>query len=232
MSTPASSSSNVTKAKQAPTLAEYELVRKYDTENLIEFLKEQKDLQLDETHFKILCNEEISGCDFLKMTKDDFCSLGMTFEPALTLADFAKESYGTLQPDSLEAMQNEYIVALLHSALHIVRGETGKELIMRPQHEIIGDGSKGRVDYTIKHLEDLICITEDKQHRVPLGFARSRAASDTALSIEFTKKALEHYSKGVKEVLGVIVGLLKDRACVEKSPATKRARERYRAKML
>src|SRR6185369_15385185 len=60
-------------------------------------------------------------------------------------------------------------------------------------------------------------------------------ASDTALTIEFTKKALEKNSeeykalyKGVKKVLGVIVGLLKDRACVEKSPATKRARvERY-----
>ena len=63
-------------------------------------------------------------------------------------------------------------------------------------------------------------------------------ASDTALTIEFTKKALEKNSeeyealcKGVKKVLGVIVGLLKDRACVGKSPATKRARvEGYRAK--
>ncbi len=63
-------------------------------------------------------------------------------------------------------------------------------------------------------------------------------ASDTALSIEFTKKALEKNSeeyralfKGVKKVLGVIVGLLKDRACVEKTPATKRARvEGYRVK--
>ena len=51
-STPASSSNNVTEEKQAPTLAE--LVRKYDIENLIEFLKEQGDLQLNETHFEIL----------------------------------------------------------------------------------------------------------------------------------------------------------------------------------
>ena len=63
-------------------------------------------------------------------------------------------------------------------------------------------------------------------------------ASDTALTIEFTKKALEKNSeeyhalrKNVKKVLGVVVGLLKDRACVEKSPAKKRARvEEYRAK--
>ena len=29
-------------------------------------------------------------------------------------------SYGTLQPDSLEAMRNEYVVALLHASIHIV----------------------------------------------------------------------------------------------------------------
>jgi len=63
-------------------------------------------------------------------------------------------------------------------------------------------------------------------------------ASEIPYSIEFNKKALEENSeeyqtlyKGVKKVLGIIVGLLKDRACVEKSPATKRTRvEGYRAK--
>ena len=53
MSTPASaSSSNVKEEKPDPTLAE--LVRKYDTEKLIEFLKEQEDLQLNDAHFEIL----------------------------------------------------------------------------------------------------------------------------------------------------------------------------------
>ncbi|PKY49593.1 hypothetical protein RhiirA4_465642 [Rhizophagus irregularis] len=57
-------------------------------------------------------------------------------------------------------------------------------------------------------------------------------ASDTAYSIEFTKKALDPNSNSykslcnsVKEVLEiVIVGLLKDRACAEKEPDRKRAR--------
>ncbi|CAG8587122.1 11262_t:CDS:2 [Paraglomus brasilianum] len=89
MSTPASSSNNATEEKQAPTLAE--LVRKYNTENLIEFLKEQGDLQLNETHFEILRNEEIAGRDFLKLTEEKLHSYGMKGGPATRLADFAKE---------------------------------------------------------------------------------------------------------------------------------------------
>ncbi|PKY60643.1 hypothetical protein RhiirA4_550723 [Rhizophagus irregularis] len=174
-------------------------------------------------------------------------------------------TYGTLQPDSLEAMRNEYVVALLHAGIHIVMDITNKDLSMKPQYGIIGEESRGRVDYAIKEAEDLICITEDKQHKVPLGFAQNikqlqsacetnkrkrkrgeedfdylygivttgrdwhfllyspgkiSKASDTAYLIEFSRKALEPNSKSyqslcdsVKEVLGIIVGLLMDRAC-------------------
>jgi hypothetical protein len=59
-------------------------------------------------------------------------------------------SYGTLQPDSLEAMRNEYVVALLHASIHIVMDITDKELSMRPQYGIVGEESRGRVDYAIK----------------------------------------------------------------------------------
>jgi len=49
--------------------------------------------------------------------------------------------------------------------------------------------------------------------------------------LEKNSEEYEALCKGVKKVLGVIVGLLKDRACVGKSPATKRARvEGYRTK--
>lgn len=111
-------------------------------------------------------------------------------------------SYGTLQPDSLEAMRNEYVVALLHAGIHIVMDETNKELSMRPQYGIVGGKSKGRVDYAIRvceffrdgsmtcHLtkpyfllqdaEDLLCITEDKQHKVPIGFAQNIAQLESA----------------------------------------------------
>lgn len=54
--------------------------------------------------------------------------------------------YGTLRPDSLEAVRNEYVM----SYSHIVRDDTKKELSMHPQYEIIGAKSSGRVDYAIK----------------------------------------------------------------------------------
>ena len=47
-------------------------------------------------------------------------------------------------------MRNEYVVAILHTALHIVGDSTEKEFSMRPQQEIIGEESSGRVDYAIK----------------------------------------------------------------------------------
>ena len=59
-------------------------------------------------------------------------------------------SYGTLYIDSLEAMRNEYVVALLHAAIHIVMEITNKKLNMRPQYKIIGEDSKGWVDYAIR----------------------------------------------------------------------------------
>jgi len=62
-------------------------------------------------------------------------------------------SYGTLQLDSLEAMRNEYVVALLHASIHIVMNETNKELSMRPKYGIVDKESKGRVDYAIKEAD-------------------------------------------------------------------------------
>ena|SRR5687767_13023888 len=60
------------------------------------------------------------------------------------------KNYGTLVVNSLEAMCNEYVVAILHSAINITRDDTGKELSMRPEYEVIGEESSGRVDYAIK----------------------------------------------------------------------------------
>src|SRR3954452_22626888 len=62
------------------------------------------------------------------------------------------KNYGSLVVDSLEAMRNEYVVAILHTAINITRDSTGEELSMRPEYEIIGDESTGRVDFAIKVL--------------------------------------------------------------------------------
>ena len=60
-------------------------------------------------------------------------------------------TYKSLQADSLEAMRNEYVVAILHAAIHIVMDVTNKsKLTMRPQYGLVGEESKGRVDFAIK----------------------------------------------------------------------------------
>ncbi|GBB88620.1 hypothetical protein RclHR1_01520005 [Rhizophagus clarus] len=97
------------------------------------------------------------------------------------------KNYGTLVVDSLEAMRNEYVVAILHTAINVTRDATGDELSMRPEYEVIGDESTGRVDFAIKHLrgytkyyisiikaENLIRVAEDKpQRNVIEGFAQN-----------------------------------------------------------
>ncbi|CAG8694747.1 6156_t:CDS:2, partial [Funneliformis caledonium] len=184
------------------------------------------------------------------------------------------KNYGSLVVDILEVMRNEYIVAILHTVINITRDATGKEF-----------KSSGRVDFTIKEAEDLICVAEDKpQRNIVEGYAQNikqlkssfqtnkrkrkwddddfdylysivttardwhfllytprviSQCSKLPLSIEFSEDALKKDSveyqtlhNGVKKVLSVVVGLLKDRACAEDdSSSKKKARiEEYRSK--
>ncbi|GBB90500.1 hypothetical protein RclHR1_17490006 [Rhizophagus clarus] len=55
------------------------LVENYDTETLINFLKEQN-LKLDDDDFKILCKEKITGLSFLDLTEEKFCSIGLHWD--------------------------------------------------------------------------------------------------------------------------------------------------------
>jgi len=76
---------------------------------------------------------------------------------------------GTLLADSNEAMRCEYISTILHASLYIVKRITEKEeLTLVPKLEVVGEESTGRVDYAIKALEELICITEGKLHQVTM----------------------------------------------------------------
>ena len=69
------------------------------------------------------------------------------------------------------AMRFEYISAILHASLYIVKRITDKELTLAPQFEVVGEENTGWVDYAIKALEELICIMEGKLHQVVIGFA-------------------------------------------------------------
>ncbi|CAG8578223.1 8651_t:CDS:2, partial [Ambispora leptoticha] len=183
--------------------------------------------------------------------------------------------------DSNEAMRCEYISAILHASIRIVRRITEKGLTITPQFEIVGEESTGRVDYAIKKIidkviEDIICVTEGKQYQVSIGYAqnlmqckssyqtneRKRKAdeafgdsyydyiygivstgtdwhfilystegifctSETEYHISLTKAVLDNDTdlrKGVKRVMEVIVGLLKDRVMIDSTPDVKRRR--------
>ncbi|PKK57187.1 hypothetical protein RhiirC2_798519 [Rhizophagus irregularis] len=322
------------------------LVENWDTETLIDYLKEQN-LKLDDDDLGILRKQKVTGLSFLDLTEEKYEKWGMAGGPATLLAKEAKtlkekpkrafssykslsevlakygidsngtdtiplfslqtheiqesdkhfehcmaeilvrlKNYGSLVVDSLEAMRNEYVVAILHTAINITRDSTGEELSMRPEYEVIGDDSTGRVDFAIKKAENLICITEDKPERNLIeGLAQNikqlesscqtnlkkrkrnddddfdylygivttardwhfllytpgkiSQGSKLPFSIVFSEDALDKESveyrtlrDGVKKVLGVVVGLLKDRACAEDdSPSKKKARiEEYRSK--
>ncbi|PKY53638.1 hypothetical protein RhiirA4_547749 [Rhizophagus irregularis] len=244
INTSTATSVTATEEKNAPTLAE--VVRKYKTKEIIDFLRKEEDLELVQEDYDIIEKERINGRAFLKIAKEKLRSYGMPVR---------LKNYGTLVVDSLEAMRNEYVVAILHTAINITRDSTGEELSMRLEYEVIGDESTGRVDFAIKKAENLICVTEDKpQRNVVERFAQNIVqlessfqtnkrkrkrdyeddfdylyGSKLSFSIEFSEDALDKESveyqalrNGVKKVLGIVVGLLKDRACAEDDPPSKK----------
>ena len=86
--TPASTSTTVA-GNETVSLADE--IKKYDTAKLIDFLRGEKDLLLNDAHFEILRKREIVGRAFLKMDKQDFRDSGFEIGTAVVLADFAKE---------------------------------------------------------------------------------------------------------------------------------------------
>ncbi|EXX66276.1 hypothetical protein RirG_125360 [Rhizophagus irregularis DAOM 197198w] len=65
------------------------LVENWDTETLINFLKELN-LKLDDDDLGILRNEKITGQDFLDMTKEKFSSYSLKGDPAMRLVKEAQ----------------------------------------------------------------------------------------------------------------------------------------------
>ncbi|GET65153.1 hypothetical protein GLOIN_2v1787109 [Rhizophagus irregularis DAOM 181602=DAOM 197198] len=81
----------------------------------------------------------------------------------------------------------------------------------------ISEENTGRVDYVIKALEELVCITETwtgSRVRIKIRYI-SRDRFNEGFEEELD---LQKY---VKQVLDVVVDLLKDRVDVKKSPSKK-----------
>ena len=66
-----------------------DVVKEFSTEELINYLG-RKNLKLDKDDIKILRKEKISGLAFLKLTKEDFRSIGFALGPATVLVEFIK----------------------------------------------------------------------------------------------------------------------------------------------
>jgi hypothetical protein len=70
-----------------------EVVREYNTEELIKFLQNEeklKEIHFDENFFERLHEEKITGYFFLKLTRQEFREFGMKIRPALKLEEFIK----------------------------------------------------------------------------------------------------------------------------------------------
>ena len=87
-SSPASTSSTSTEERSTRTMAD--VVKDFDTEELIEYLR-KKNLKLKESHFKIFRKEEITGSAFLDMIKEEFRDIGFALGPAKILAKFIED---------------------------------------------------------------------------------------------------------------------------------------------
>src|SRR5438874_4836686 len=86
-----------TSTSTSTTIAENEMVsladkiKKYDTKELINFLRKEGDLKLDENDEEIIRKEKLTGRAFLKVTEEKLRSIGLGLGPASDLADFSKE---------------------------------------------------------------------------------------------------------------------------------------------
>ncbi|RHZ53526.1 hypothetical protein Glove_441g117 [Diversispora epigaea] len=167
-SSPASAST-ANEENPAPILVE--VVRKYNAEQLIQFLREkEEDLQFNDAHFEILRNQEITGRDFFKLTKDEYMQAGMKLGPATRLVDFAKEIkgeqpvveyYGGGKKIENERLKN-FWKALKDTKFHIDDDEFFQ--LPRDAH-FFGSNEKPSIIYIRKCYNDLLNIVLDDNIR-------------------------------------------------------------------
>jgi hypothetical protein len=86
--TPASTSTNVA-INETVSLANE--IKKYKTKELIEFLRKEENLELEEEDLEIIRKQRVNGRDFFKITEEKLEKWGMSGGPATRLADFARE---------------------------------------------------------------------------------------------------------------------------------------------
>ncbi|RGB33831.1 hypothetical protein C1646_761321 [Rhizophagus diaphanus] len=217
-------------------------IKKYKTNAFIEFLKKEENLKLDDDDLKVIRKEKVNGRDFLKLTEEKLERHGMKLGPALRLADFIKEyairqfppkTY-TLKDDDEELEQYIREIKRRLGNMGTILADsneaiiTKKKITLALQLEIVDEENIGRVNYAIKALEKLICITEGKLYQVVIGFAQNLVQCENAFyelsTLKENLKKKKELCKNVKRMIEIIVGLLKDRVDVKKELAIKKQR--------
>src|SRR5437764_9568548 len=74
--------------------------------------------------------------------------------------------------DANEATCCEFISAILHASIAIAKKLTSQDIFIVLQKDISGEDATGRVDYAIKSLENLLCITEGKSRNIKIEYAQ------------------------------------------------------------
>ena len=72
--------------------------------------------------------------------------------------------------DANEATRCEFISAILHVSIAIAKKLTSQDIFIVLQKDIFGEDATGRVNYTIKNLEDLLCVAKGKSRNIKIGY--------------------------------------------------------------
>ncbi|GBB90731.1 hypothetical protein RclHR1_17790010 [Rhizophagus clarus] len=94
--------------------------------------------------------------------------------------------------DANEATRCEFISAILHASIAIAKNLTSQDIFIVLQKDISGEDATGRVDYTIKSLEEFLCITEGKPRNIKIGYAQIMSSELEVLKQRITELEAEN----------------------------------------
>src|SRR6185436_9241927 len=98
----------------------------------------------------------------------------------------------TIQDSTNEATRCVFITSILNASIAITRNLTDNEKIyIAYQDDVSGEDSSGRVDYSIKGYEDLICIAEGKPRNVEIGYLQNIKQLESASHMNKRKRSAE-----------------------------------------
>jgi len=85
--------------------------------------------------------------------------------------------------DANEATRCEFIASILHASVAIARRTTKEKIFISLQKDISGEEVSGRVDYSIKGRDELMCIAEGKPRNIKIGYLQVRSIWTVSLML-------------------------------------------------